>query len=73
MTSPKNLCQFAYFSRGAFIFVQTPYLAVPTRLKLLDIRPKSNVTILGHLTYKVYGERGSTAQVPRLRYHSKSC
>ena len=73
MTSPKNLCQFAYFSKGAFIFVQTPYLAVPTRLKILDIRPGSNVTVLGHLTHRVYGERGSTAQVPRLLYHSKSC
>ena len=73
MTSPKNPCQFAYFSRGAFIFVQTPYLAVPTSLKLLDIRPGSNVTIFGYLTYKVCRERGSTAQVPRLLYHSKSC
>ena len=73
MTSPKNPCQFASFSKVAFIFVQTPYLAVPTRLKLLDTRPGSNATILGPLTYRVYGERGSTAQVLRLLCHSKSC
>ena len=73
MTSPKNPCQFASSSKVAFIFVQTPYLAVPTRLKLLDTRPGSNATILGPLTYRVYGERGSTAQVLRLLCHSKSC